>query len=145
MSVLTRISSLGRHRGKTPAQLRAELDEADCHLIALATEVDEARSAHTSVEAQLDAAGIELSGAREDLAAAKRTVAQLEAVVKLRDQQIDELAERIRIGIGAEHVIARTQEIDARDMQARFASGLVVTLARSPRAADPAHIPAQAA
>ncbi|WP_030975218.1 hypothetical protein [Streptomyces sp. NRRL S-1824] len=142
--MLNRVRSLGRHRGKTPAQLRAALDEADCLLIGLATEIDEARRGRNAVEAQLDAAGIELSGAREDLAAARQTIVQLEAVVKLRDQEIDKLAERIRIGIGAEHVIAKTQEIDARDIQARFATGLVVTLAHSPQAAHPANVPVPA-
>ncbi|MEU0831243.1 hypothetical protein [Streptomyces sp. NPDC005969] len=145
MSMLNRARSLGRHRGKTPAQLRAELDEADCALIGLATEIDEARKEYSKVEAQLDAAGIELSGAREDLTAARQTITQLEAVVKLRDQEIDRLAERIRIGIGAEHVIAETQEIDVRDIRARFAAGLVVTLAHSPQAAvDPTHVPVPA-
>lgn len=146
MNVVTRVRSLGRHRGKTPAQLRAALDDADCLLIGLTTEIDEARRSRGAIEAQLDAAGIELSGAREDLAVARQTIAQLEAVVKLRDKEIDKLEDRIRIGIGAEHVIAKTQEIDARDIQARFASGLVVTLAHSPQAAlDPTHIPAPAA
>lgn len=143
--MLNRARSLGRHRGKTPAQLRAELDEADCLLIGLATEIDEARRGRNEVEAQLDTAGIELSGAREDLAVARQTITQLEAVVKLREREIDTLAERIRIGIGAEHVIAKTQEIDARDIQARFASGLVVTLAHSPQAAHPTNIPVPAA
>ncbi|MGY4931611.1 hypothetical protein ACWD7T_10900 [Streptomyces sp. 900116325] len=145
MNVVTRVRSLGRHRGKTPAQLRAALDEADCTLIGLATEIDEARRGRNEAEAQLDAAGIELSGVRVDLAAARQTITQLEAVVKLREREIDTLAERIRIGIGAEHVIAKTQEIDARDIQARFASGLVVTLAHSPQAAHPANVPVPAA
>ena len=119
--MLTRARSLGRHRGKTPAQLRTELDEATCKLIGLTTEIDQ-------LKAQLDTAGSELAGAREDTRAAKQSIRHLEAIVLLRDREIDKLTERIRVGIGAEHVIAKTQEIDTREVQARFAEGPIVDL-----------------
>ena len=126
--MLTRARSLGRHRGKTPAQLRTELDEAACKLIGLTTEIDELKAERTRLEAQLDQAGIELSGARVSSRAAKQSIRHLEAIVLLRDREIDKLNERIRVGIGAEHVIAKTQEIDTREVQARFAAGPVVDL-----------------
>ncbi|WPO70252.1 hypothetical protein [Streptomyces sp. KN37] len=62
-----KLRTLGRHRGKTPAQLRAELDKADCTLIGLATENDGLRADRDQLERQLDAAGIDLSGARDAL------------------------------------------------------------------------------
>lgn len=67
MSMLTRARSLGRHRGKTPFQLRAELDEATCHLVAMATEIDELKAERNQLEGQLDEAGIDYSGALDDL------------------------------------------------------------------------------
>ncbi|WPO73978.1 hypothetical protein [Streptomyces sp. KN37] len=106
-----KLRTLGRHRGKTPAQLRAELDRADCTLIALATENDHLRAERDQLERQLDAAGIDLSGAREDLSAARQQIRHLSALVALRDQQIDDLTRKVDIGVKAEHVIAATQPI----------------------------------
>ena len=104
MSMLTRARSIGRHRGKTPAQLRAELDEATCHLVAMATEIDELRAEQTRFVGRLDEAAINLGTAHEE-------IRQLEAVVRLRDQEIARLNHRIDVGIKAEHVIAKTQPI----------------------------------
>lgn len=87
--MLTRARSLGRHRGKTPAQLRSELDEATCHLVALATEIDELQAARTRLEAQVDEASIDYSGALEDLQQAREE----------RDQWRDE-ALRLRAKFG---------------------------------------------
>lgn len=69
--MLTRARSLGRHRGKTPAQLRSELDAATCHLVAMATEIDELKANRNQLEAQLDQAGIDYSGALDDLRQAR--------------------------------------------------------------------------
>ena len=80
-SLIPALKGVGRHRGKTPAQLRAELDEATCHLVALATEIDELRAERNQLEQQLDAAGIELSGARHDLRTADNECKRLEAAV----------------------------------------------------------------
>ncbi|MGW6531393.1 hypothetical protein [Streptomyces venezuelae] len=131
MSKLTRIRSAGRHRGKSPAQMRAELDEAICIGLAQQTLIAELTAERTRLEAQLDAAGIELSGAREDLQAARKLNGQLEAVVMLRDQKIDDLQRKIDIGVKAEHVIAKTQEIDTSPVQAAVAP---VPLHQSPQA-----------
>jgi multidrug resistance efflux pump len=121
---------LGRHRGKTPAQLRAELDQADCTLIGLATEVDSLQAERDQLERQLDQAGIDLSGTLDDLRAAKQLVRHLKALVHLRDQQIDDLTRKVDTGVKAEHVIAQTQPIP-------------VPLHQSPLAAvtDPGNVP----
>jgi hypothetical protein len=60
MSVLTAVRSAARHRAKSPAQLREELDQANASL-------DELGRAYLTVISQLDQAGIDLSGALEDL------------------------------------------------------------------------------
>ncbi|WP_328632073.1 hypothetical protein [Streptomyces sp. NBC_00356] len=65
---------------------------------------------------------------------AERTVGQLEAVVRLRDQQIEDLARKVDIGVKAEHAVTETQP---------FA---VLPLHQSPLAdpASPAHVPSWA-
>ncbi|MEU5580993.1 hypothetical protein ABZ791_30420 [Streptomyces huasconensis] len=119
-----RLRTLGRHRGKTPARLRAELDRADCPLIGLATEVDRLRAERNQLEWQLDRAGIDLSGALDELRAAKQLVRHLEALVHLRDQQIDDLTRKVDIGVKAEHVIAATQPIPVPLHQSPLATDL---------------------
>jgi septal ring factor EnvC (AmiA/AmiB activator) len=74
---LPRLRGTGQHRGKSPAQLRRELDQATCDLVALATRLYEVTEERTRLEEQLDAAGIELSGVRLDLCT---TEAELAAV-----------------------------------------------------------------
>jgi chromosome segregation ATPase len=132
--MLTRARSLGRHRGKTPAQLRADLDQATCELVGLATEIDDLKAARSHLEGQLDEAGIDLSGAREDLALAREEIRQLEEAVELRDQTIADLERKVDVGVKAEHVIARTQEIPVITR--------VMPLHESPMAvADPGRVP----
>lgn len=64
---------------------------------------------------------------------AERTITQLEDVVRLRDEQIDDLRRKVTVGVNAEHVIAKTQEIPI----------LPVPLHQAPFAAtDPVHIAA---
>ncbi|MEU5900652.1 hypothetical protein [Streptomyces venezuelae] len=117
MSMLTRARHIGRHRGKTPAQLKKELDQAGCTLIGLATEIDGLRAERDRLEAQLDAAGIELSGVRDDLSAARKQIRHLDAVVLLRDRKIDDLNRKIDVGVKAEHVISKTQELDGEEIR----------------------------
>lgn len=76
------LKGVGRHRGKSPVQLRRELDEATCHLVAMATEINELRAERTQLEQQLDEAGIELSGARNDLDIADREQRRLQDAVR---------------------------------------------------------------
>lgn len=64
---------------------------------------------------------------------ADKAIAQLEAAVRLRDQQIDDLRRKVTVGVNAEHVIAETQPIPI----------LPVPLSQAPFAAtNPAHIAA---
>lgn len=133
MSILDRTRSYGRHRAKTPAELRAELDEADCRLIALTAEVDRHAAQASALEYQLGQAGIRYSGALEDLRLSTEALQQVEATIRLRDAEVAALRERIDIGIKAEHVIAQTQEIPQLD--GWFTTGPVVRLGTSPLAA----------
>lgn len=131
MSVITRARSLGRHRGKTPLELRIALDAADDRATRLTAALDQLGAANTTLERLLDQAGIDYSGALEDVATRDRTIAQLEGTVRLRDQQIDDLKRKVDVGVKAEHVIAKTQPIP------------VLPLGQAPFVAtDPAHIPA---
>ncbi|MFF2475136.1 hypothetical protein [Streptomyces sp. NPDC058066] len=60
----------------------------------------------------------------------ERAIAQLEAAVELRDQEIADLKRRVDVGVKAEHVIAKTQPIP-----------VVMPLHQSPMAAtDPAAV-----
>lgn len=65
---------------------------------------------------------------------AERTVGQLEAVVRLRDQQVEDLIRKVEVGVKAEHAVTATQP---------FA---VLPLHESPLAnvASPAHVPSWA-
>jgi hypothetical protein len=69
----------GSRRGKTPAQLRAELDEATCQLVALATENDELRGERNQLQQDFDRAAIDYSTALDDLRQARETTARLRA------------------------------------------------------------------
>lgn len=61
------LKGIGRHRNKTAGQLRRELDAVLCELTLMATRNSELRTERNQLEAQLDEAAIELSGARHDL------------------------------------------------------------------------------
>lgn len=62
---------------------------------------------------------------------------------QIRDLQrkVDELTRRLEVQCLAESAATRTQEIDLRELQARFTDGPVVTLHHSPQATSPAHVP----
>lgn len=66
MSVLDRVRVRGAHRRKTPAQLARELDAAKCTIIRLATDIVELTAERNQLEAAVDDAAIELSGAIYD-------------------------------------------------------------------------------
>jgi hypothetical protein len=62
--------------------------------------------------------------------------------VRLRDQEIKRLNERITVGVNAEHVIAKTQEIDVSELRRRFDTGSPVRLGASPVATtNPGRVP----
>ena len=50
------------------------------------------------------------------------------------EQQIAGLEHRLSVGVLAEHVVAKTQEIDVRSLRERFADGPIRSLHHSPQA-----------
>ncbi|MFB7707974.1 hypothetical protein [Streptomyces sp. NPDC056105] len=113
MSVITRARSLGRHRGKTPGQLRTELDEATCQLIGRATEIEELKGARNQLASELDETRTGAQRAAEDDA---RQIRDLR-------RQVADLKRKVDIGVKAEHVIAKTQPIPVLPLgQAPFAA-----------------------
>ncbi|MGW1015638.1 hypothetical protein [Streptomyces niveus] len=86
MSIVQDLRTRARHRGLTPFQLiqkigrlERENDGMACQLVALTTEIGELLAERNQLEQQLDTAGIELSGAREDLAEQNAELAALRA------------------------------------------------------------------
>ncbi|MFD9151933.1 hypothetical protein ACFWDF_32765 [Streptomyces diastaticus] len=118
------IHARGRHRGATPAELRAAHRE-DVRTI------DALRGTVTDLMTQLDQAGIDFSGALEDLRVARAELVQAEQAVQDRDRRIADLEHRLAVGVRAEHVIADTQPCPVLD---RFEQGPVRRLGASPLA-----------
>ena len=58
----------------------------------------------------------------------EKDYAQLEAALRDRERTIADLKRKVDIGVRAEHVIAKTQEIDVTDLRDRFTTGSVRTL-----------------
>ncbi|MEV6696287.1 hypothetical protein AB0M68_03865 [Streptomyces sp. NPDC051453] len=106
MSMLTRARSIGRHRGKTPAQLRTELDKATCQLIDQATEINGIKGQRNQLAAELDETRIDAQRAAEDDA---RQIRDLR-------RQVADLTRKLDVGVKAEHVIAKTQELDTDEI-----------------------------
>ncbi|MFD5027052.1 hypothetical protein [Streptomyces sp. NPDC058373] len=126
-----RTRTRGRHRGATPAELRAAHAE-DVRII------DALRGTVADLMTQLDQAGIDFSGALEDLRVARAELAQAEQAVTDRDRRIADLERRIEVGVRAAHVIADTQPCQVLDD--RFEHGPVRRLGASPLA-DTVEIP----
>ena len=152
MTILDTVRAHGKHRKATRLELvekvgrlERELAERESLLRAAAAELGQVVGERNQLQDQLDEAGIELSGAREDHA---ETVARIEArhaeVIAEMQREIDDLTRRLDVGVLAEAAASKTQEIDAREIQERFADGPVVSLHHSPQAADPAHVPSWA-
>lgn len=147
MSLLTHARALGRHRGKTPHQLRTELDAAICTGLAQQTFIAELAAERNRLEAQLDQAGIDRSGTLEDLQAmtADRDRLQLELI-----EARAELANATRVTVppmerdtsnGADQA---TGPIDVRPLQEAAAAGLlspVIHVSTSGASADPGQPP----
>lgn len=121
-----RTRTRGRHRGATPAELRAAHAEDVRTIEALRAEV-------ATLTLQLDQASVDVSGALEDLRVARAELAQAEQAVKDRDRRIADLEQRIAVGVRAEHVIADTQPCPTVDPD-RFEHGHVRRLGASPLA-----------
>jgi hypothetical protein len=89
-----------------------------------------------------------MAGEIDELAAERRRLAdrllrateairQLEGAVRYRERQIDDLNRKINVGVRAEHVIAKTQELDPEEIRRHCTP---VPLWESPLA-NPANIP----
>jgi len=70
---------------------------------------------------------------------AERALAQAEDAIRLRDRRIADLERRVDVGVKAEHVIAKTQELPVEEIRRHC----VMPLHQSPLA-NPAHVPAWA-
>lgn len=125
-----RTRTRGRHRGATPAELQATHAEDVRTINAL-------RGTVTDLMTQLDQAGIDVSGALEDLRVARAELAQAEQGIVDRDRRIADLERRLAVGVRAAHVIADTQPCPVLD---RFEDGPVRRLGASPLA-DTVEIP----
>ncbi|MFD7890643.1 hypothetical protein ACFV3O_19725 [Streptomyces albidoflavus] len=125
-----RTRTRGRHRGASPAELRA------AHAEDIRT-IDALRGTVADLMTQLDQAGIDFSGALEDLRVARAELAQAEQAVADRDRRIADLEHRVAVGVRAEHVIADTQPCP---VLGRFEDGPVRRLGASPLA-DTVEIP----
>ena len=152
MTLLDTVRAHGKHRKATRLELvekvgrlERELADRESLLREAATTLGETIGERNQLQDQLDEAGIELSGEREDH---DQMVARIEArhtaTVAEMQREIDDLTRRLEVQCLAEAAASKTQEIDAREIQARFADGPVVSLHHSPQAADPAHVPSWA-
>lgn len=141
MSMITRARSLGRHRGKTPLELRIALDAAETNTVCLTAALDQLGAENTTLEAQLDRAGIDLSGTREDLRVANEEITRLRAELANRDAVTVPPMERDTSN-GADQA---TAPIDVRSLREAADAGLlspVVRISASGASADPGHVPA---
>ncbi|WP_032914755.1 hypothetical protein [Streptomyces sp. NRRL B-11253] len=80
-SPIAAVRSRARHRGKTPAMLRAECDDLACTVVRLTAENDRLRAERVRLEADFDTAAIDYSGALEDLRAEREKNARLRAAL----------------------------------------------------------------
>lgn len=122
--------SAPRHRASDEVgRLRHQLAGAEIYMAGQRVQI-------ADLEAERDNAN-----ERRDIA--EKALAQAEEVIRLRDREIDDLKRRLDIGVKAEHIVAKTQELDLRTLQERFETGPVRRLGASPLAAThPAHVPA---
>jgi phage host-nuclease inhibitor protein Gam len=137
VSILAVLAAHGRHRQLNRHQLISRLDAETREATRMAAELDTLRGLRRELGQQIDDAGRQLDAAREDHAdTVARIEAQHAAVVAAMQQQIDDLTRRLQVGVLAEAAASKTQEIDVREAQARFAEGPVVSLHHSPQGVD---------
>ncbi|GAA0453792.1 hypothetical protein ACFQ2B_27625 [Streptomyces stramineus] len=77
MNPFSAARSLARHRGKSSTQLRHECDELTCQLIAATTQIGQLTRERNVLEAELDQAAIDISGALQDKADAEAELARI--------------------------------------------------------------------
>lgn len=143
MSLHDYVRAAGRHRGKTPAQLRADLlateaanDGLTCSLIAETTRSE-------TLQGQLDAAGIELSGTRLDLENAEAENERLRRE-NTRLQAALANATSVDVAAGQRDIDPDdrpTVPMDTHELRDRFETGPIRRIGVSPAAAQPTHVP----
>lgn len=137
MSLLTTVRSAARHRGKSTAQLREELDQANDERDKTNASLDELGNAYLTVVEQLDQAGIDLSGALEDLRVAHEHSTQLRLANEQLAEENRELTTRVanldpfNIPIIGERDVtpgdSPTEPIDVRALRAAHANDYLNT------------------
>lgn len=85
------------------ARLHDELAAAEDHIATLTEDAAATRAA--------------LAAERERRRLAEQELQRAESVIRLRDQRIADLERRIDVGVKAEHVIARTQELSVEEIR----------------------------
>lgn len=124
MSILDTFRGTGSRRAVDKV---AELRDENRRLITMLAGSDDFFAIQGQLITDLEA---DVRRLKRQVESGEQTIAQLEAVVRLRDREIDQLKHRLAVGVKAEHVIAETQPIP------------VLPLWQSPLAGtDPAHIP----
>jgi chromosome segregation ATPase len=125
------LKGTAKHRGKSGLQLQRELAAAERRIAALTAGIDQISAERNTAEKRVDNAKLALDTAGKE-------IEQLEATVRLRDQTIADLKRKVDVGVRAEHVIAKTQEIDTEQVR-RYC---VKPLHESPMAVtDPGRVP----
>lgn len=131
MSIAQDIRTRRKHRGKTPWQLVQEIgrlereaDKGACHLMEKTTEIDELKVQRNQLAAELDETRTDAQRAAEDDA---RQIRDLR-------RQVADLTRKLDVGVKAEHVIAKTQELDTDEIRRQCVKP--VPLHQSPMAAD---------
>lgn len=99
-----------KHRGKSGLELKRELAAAEQQIIALTAGIDQISAERNAAEDRADRAAFFLAAANEENN-------RLEGVVRRRDQRIADLERRLEDRVKAEHVIAKTQELDGEEIQ----------------------------
>ncbi|MFE4420369.1 hypothetical protein [Streptomyces sp. NPDC056817] len=129
---LTDLRARAKHRKKSRSelvqkigQLEREADESTCRIVALASEIDDLTTANDELTAERNRLEAQL---RRQAVQAGEVIRQLEKVVRLRDRQIDDLQRKVTIGVRAEHVIAKTQELDPEEIRKHCTQTRVMTL-----------------
>ena len=145
MSILSSARRIARHRAATPAELREEnklllareVAGGDFFTILIADR-DEVHALWQHAEGKAADAELVVVCQQAEIKALADRVVALEA--RLANADAITVPPSIRDTAAMED--QATEPIDVRSIQARFAVGPVVTLANSPQAAHPAHVPA---
>lgn len=134
MSLL--LSGHGMHRAEPPRKVRSERDELACALVRETNRNDR-------LQWQLDQAGIDFSGALEDLREACEANARLAGEVT-RLQAALANATSVDVATGCRDIDPDdqpTQPMDVRGLHQRFEAGPIRRIGVSPLAVDPTHVP----